>query len=701
MTPAVRRIDGARARTRRAVVALAATLSIGGALAACSTSSTTSPPAAAWTASTANPCDGLDRTACMLPFPDDYYTTPAATSTGLRLHIPPAALPRSASGGTTDTTPYERSDGFSPGSTLLTHIDGLDAARSGIPGQETMAASLAPDAPVVVLDATTGQRWPYWAETDATDPDASERLLMIHPARNFTDGQHYIVALRHLVTASGAPIAPTPLMAAALRGSSSSDTHRAAHEAHLRSLLPALAHAGVTSDGLVEAWDFTVASTQSLDGPALHMRDQTFAALGTGVPGFTVTSVTDHPHSADHPEEAGNVLREVVGTFTVPNYLSRAGGVAGSVLNWGRDGLPQVSAAHPTFQAPFMCEVPVAADRTPADPSSLHPARVGLYGHGLFGDDTEVLDSSVPEFSETYDYAFCATNWLGLSSADVGAAARVVSNLSLFPSLVDRLTQSLLDAQLLGRLLVSPHGFVADSAFQNAAHEPLINPRSGLVYYGNSEGGIMGGAFTALSTDVHRSVLGVPGMDYDVLLGRSVDFAPFLAGLNSSYRDKLVQQFGFDLLQTLWDRGEADGYAEHMTTDPLPGTPRHQVLLEEAFGDHQVANVQTDTEARTIGARIHEPALAPRRGAASAEFWGLARLPAGPATGPALYVWDSGVPAPPLTDVPASAGPDPHDTTPRSLPAFWRQMDVFFRTGAVIDPCGGAPCRAPYPPASS
>lgn len=27
------------------------------------------------------------------------------------------------------------------------------------------------------------------------------------------------------------------------------------------------------------------------------------------------------------------------------------------------------------------------------------------------------------------------------------------------------------------------------------------------------------------------------------------------------------------LLQMLWDRGEADGYAQHLTSDPLPNTP--------------------------------------------------------------------------------------------------------------------------------
>ena len=50
-----------------------------------------------------------------------------------------------------------------------------------------------------------------------------------------------------------------------------------------------------------------------------------------------------------------------------------------------------------------------------------------------------------------------------------------------------------------------------------------------------------------------------------------------------------------------------------MTDDPCPNTPPHEVLLHVAFGDHQVANVTTEVEARTIGAALRTPALDPGR----------------------------------------------------------------------------------------
>ena len=67
------------------------------------------------------------------------------------------------------------------------------------------------------------------------------------------------------------------------------------------------------------------------------------------------------------------------------------------------------------------------------------------------------------------------------------------------------------------------------------------------------------------------------------------------------------------MIQLLWDRGEANGYVYHMVRDPLPNTPVKTVLLHEAFGDHQVSNVATETEARIIGARLRTPALDPGR----------------------------------------------------------------------------------------
>ena len=547
-----------------------------------------------------------------------------------------------------------------------------------------MGTSLARTSPVVLLDTDTGQRWPTWAELDANDHDAATQLLMIHPTQNLTEGHHFIVALRNLRDVAGHRIAAAAPLTVALQGTSSGGSSSGkvttAYAAHLRQDVRTLANNGVTANGLFLVWDFTVDSEQNLTAPELTIRDAAFAQLADGVPQYHVTKVTDDP--SDNP----SLAREVTGTFATPSFLNEPGGPDGSVLDVGANGLPQQIPGNMQVTA-FDCEIPKAA-------SPAHPAHIGVYGHGLFNSSTEVYASSVPQFSDAHDYVFCGTDWLGLSSRDVNLAISVVTNFDGFPSLVDHLMQSLVDAQFLGRLMDDPAGFAANAAFETGG-QPVIDPHSGLVYYGNSEGGIMGGAFAALSTDTRRAVLGVPGMDYAVLLSRSADFAPFQPLLDHSYPSRATQQLGFDIIQMLWDRGEADGYAEQMTGG-LPGTPSHQVLMGEAFGDHQVANIVTETEARTIGASVHEPALRPGRANEHQPLWDLPALRRG-SRGPALFVWDSGVPPAPTSDTPPHMGPDPHDTVPRSVPAFWNQMATFFSTGAVTNPCGSGACRAPTP----
>ena len=93
----------------------------------------------------------------------------------------------------------------------------------------------------------------------------------------------------------------------------------------------------------------------------------------------------------------------------------------------------------------------------------------------------------------------------------------------------------------------------------------------------------------------------------------------------------------------LWDRGEPNGYAWHMTSDPLPNTPRHKVLQLLSFGDHQVANVATEVEARTIGSRLRVPAVDPGRHTDVQPYFGIPRDPRFPSDGDAtLVVWDIG-----------------------------------------------------------
>src|SRR5207244_5801869 len=94
---------------------------------------------------------------------------------------------------------------------------------------------------------------------------------------------------------------------------------------------------------------------------------------------------------------------------------------------------------------------------------------------------------------------------------------------SNMPSMIDRAQQGFLNFLYLGRALAHPQGLASHAAFQTADGEPLMKTGE-LFYDGNSQGGIMGGALTALSVDFTRAVIGVTGMNYSTLLNRSSDW---------------------------------------------------------------------------------------------------------------------------------------------------------------------------------
>ena len=198
-----------------------------------------------------------------------------------------------------------------------------------------------------------------------------------------------------------------------------------------------------------------------------------------------------------------------------------------------------------------------------------------------------------------------------------------------------------------------------------------------------------------MAQDWSRAILGVPGMNYSTLLNRSVDFDEFGAILKPSYPDEVDQQFGILLDQMLWDRGENDGYAAHLTSNPYPHTKAKQILMFEAFGDHQVTNIATEVMARTVHAKLRTPALAPGRSPDVEPFWNIAPLRRLPAkNGSYLVMWDFGTPTPPIGNVPNRAGEDPHGKG-SSEPRVLAMTSEFLRSGRLIDVCAGGPCQTP------
>jgi len=759
-------------------------------------------------------CDPIDPSQCMLPYPNDWFTRYDATSaTGRRLDLNLLAMPRNTAGKPIDPSAWNDSDGFSAGSEILTVVPGMtdnaDLDASRLPTDLDLAANDEPDLGVVLIDATTGKEWPVWAEIDqytsesgllpaGTDGSVQQDLI-IHPAENLLDGQRYIVALRHLVTNSGKYAQPSSAFETYVQDYLDHTTGGDPRATHMGGIFSDLAEAGWTVStkpaDLFLAWDFTTASTQNVTGRLLAIRDNAFEQLGETkaqidagedvgqAPTFDVSSVTNFTESQN-----GNVAREITGTFTVPCYIFptcsppvKCGMISASPF----DDCPSpgtfyyTDPADPddtpsqvpgqTYQAGFLCVV----GRTAFTAGGL--LRPVEYGHGLFGSDTEVTVSPQEEMANREGMMYCATDWFGFADSDVPNALLALSDLSYFPILADRTQQGELNFLYLQRLMISPGGFATNSAFQYPSGKSFIDLADGVYYDGNSQGGIYGGTVCAVSIDVRRCALGVPGMDYPILLPRSVDYVSsqtvtqevdqqvnqalsdpssfnpenaysdigYSNIFDTFYPDQAQRQLVLDLISTLWDRADPDGYASHMTATSESGllpdctglgvipvsrvsamcphaTPDHHVLMQVAWGDHQVANITAFDEARTIGAEaVGGPATSNQLGggeallasrvcsdepddnatndpvdgnycyAPTSVLWNIAQIQRYPYDGSAIVLYDSGpdgdgtaysTDPPPPSDVPppdTSRNQDPHEA-PRRTCAAQDQKGAFF-----------------------
>lgn len=105
-----------------------------------------------------------------------------STVTGRRVSFPADGLPTNSMRVPIDPTAWNQNDGLGADSSILTHVPDLDIEASELLPWTDLSASLSRDSNVVIVEVSTGERVPLWAEPDAKADSPDERLLVIHPA---------------------------------------------------------------------------------------------------------------------------------------------------------------------------------------------------------------------------------------------------------------------------------------------------------------------------------------------------------------------------------------------------------------------------------------------------------------------------------------------------------------------------------------
>lgn len=611
-------------------------------------------------------CDPLSPTMCGMPFPSNVYlVADPAMATGFHVYLPPTVVPPSTTGAVSDTSLFLRSDGFSPGSDAIVHLPG--ATKVGLADPDHIADSLRPDSLTILLDATTGTRVAHWAEIDQrSQPEGSPehdtfeapKALLIRPVKRLEDAHRYIVAVRGVRDSAGNLIAPSPVFRALRDGQSSRLSTVLLRRTQYADIFARLEAAGVSRGDLQITWDFSTASQANNTRWLLTMRDRAFAALGDGASPYSIDKVDDNP--SEH------IARRIQGRITVPLYLDST--MPGARMSFGADGLPE---QHGTGEFPFTVAIPKSAAGGAKD--LMH------VGHGLFGNQTIVDDSRLTLLADQEGFVLLGLDWLGLSSPDLAILGNelLTGDLSRFATVPERGMQAMLNNLLALRMV--RRALAKDPATFIDGHATISTER--VYYWGASLGGIYGSTYMALTPDIQRGVLGVPGQGFNLMLPRSRLYDNFLLAIGLAFDKDARPLFPVFLsfAQMLWDRVDPTGFTQHIVRDPLPGTPAHQVFVISAVGDQQVPNVSTHLMVRTIGVPELAPAFRP--------VYGI-DTQAGTINGSAWLEIDFGLPPVPLLNLPNRQGADPHDG-PWGLPVVHQMMGRFMRTGEIVNLCDG------------
>ncbi len=586
---------------------------------------------------------------CLLPYPSDVYlVADDALESGRRVTIGAAALP---AGVSVRRLP---ADGFSIQAHVMALFPaGVDAASLG---------------GAVLVEAETGYRPMVLTELDPRAKDPARQAVTIRALERLKNGTRYVVGFSGLTDASGDTLEPPEGFRRIRDGVTAGDPVLEPLAARYETgIFDVLEEAGVAREALQLAWDFTTQTRKNATADMLAVRAQTMAAVEAAAPAVTVTEVTE---PAD-----GEIGRRIMGTITVPQFMSDP--EAGATLLRDANGAVQAAG---TVEVPFTVMIP----RSVLDGTIAAPVRLVQYGHGFFGERTEIEWSYVRGYAQEYGVVFCAVDWAGMHFTDKAVVADKLFNdpddVTMF---VERVHQGMANQIALSAAMLGSMQDVDELKIDDVlAYDPAR-----FFYHGLSQGHILGGTFFALSPHHVRAALGVGGAGFTHMMMRSANFNEFLALMNKHSTEPLQQAKIVAMTATDIDRFDPLTYAPYVFDEPLEGAPAaKQVLMQIGIGDAQVPNLTSRLHARALSLPLLAPpvvAVAPLNEVS------------GPHAGSAYIEYDYELGLDPLPGelaTPPTEDNEVHEAV-RRTEAARAQLDAFLQPDGVIEQHCEGPCN--------
>ena len=609
-----------------------------------------------------NFCDNTNPDHCLLPFPSSaFLDSDSGTTTGYRLDIDGQAIPDSASAPSEDFHMLDYKDGHSPSTQVFTTFSSLPDI-SGLASQDSIHLSSQPDHNSLLLNMDTGQITEHWVEISSRTQEDEPTLVHVRSLRGLDHNTQYAVAFRGLVDENGDPIEPFPGFKALRDGIVTDNQQIESLRPSYETMFTSLSGIGYERQNLISAWWFHTASTQSITGDIISMRNDATQRLGDDGIGCNVTSVIENY------AEDNTTLRRISGTITTPHYLEST--YPPTPMTRSGDGTPKFN---------FLTEVVFTVTIPMSAAESSQPAPLVVLGHGFLGNG-EGMVSGFRGWANDSGVATIGTDFKGWSSdGDFDAVTFGLMNVNYLQHQSERLQQSVINHLAM---ITTIKGVCSDipEFYHNGVN--LVDTTD-VDYMGVSLGGIRGPSMLSLIPEIDHGVLWVAGSSFGFIAERSTQYTQFEELFSSplAYESTMDRSILIALMQSMWDTTEPETYLPFIDGGLDGELHPYEVLYLVSINDAQVTTLSADRASRTSGI----PVLA------NSTYYphGLEIVDA-PTSGSAIVYFDGNFPAVPSGNI---QGPMAyHSLAHNQVLGFEPAVDLatdFLRSGTISDTCSG------------
>ena len=576
-----------------------------------------------------NFCDNTNPDHCLLPFPSSAFLDPdSLTTTGYRLDIDGQAIPDSASAPSEDFHMLDYKDGHSPSTQIFTTFSSLPDI-SGLASQDSIHLSSLPDHNSLLLNMDTGQITEHWVEISSRTQEDEPILVHVRSLGGLDHNTQYAVAFRGLSDENGDPIEPFPGFKALRDGLVTDNQQIESLRPGYENMFTSLAEIGYERQDITSAWWFHTASTQSITGDIISMRNDATQRLGDHGIGCNVTSVIENY------AEDNTTLRRISGTITTPHYLEST--YPPTAMTRSENGTPEFN---------FLTEVVFTVTIPMSAAESSQPAPLVVLGHGFLGNG-EGMVSGFRGWANNSGVATIGTDFKGWSSdGDFDAVTFGLMNVNYLQHQSERLQQSVINHLAM---ITTIKGVCSDipEFYHNGVN--LVDTTD-IDYMGVSLGGIRGPSMLSLIPEIDRGVLWVAGSSFGFIAERSTQYTQFEELFSSplAYQSTMDRSILIALMQSMWDTTEPETYLPFIDGGMDGELHPYEVLYVVSINDAQVTTLSADRASRTSGIPVlsnstyHPHGLevvdAPASGSAIVYFDGnFPAVPSGNIQGPMAY----------------------------------------------------------------